>query len=228
MKICKVNENEYDFVFDLGKKLLNFDSLLTQENQIFNDNLCAIVVNEIIKNATNGYFIKSDDDFIIGVLIYTIPNREILFKNIQNDLPKHYQNWKEYLQTNMLNTSETIIVNKEVDIMNAFKELSNSYQNLLVNKAEINLLYIEKKHRNKFLSKFLFLQFANDLLSSNYHSFFLYTTSEYNYFLYEKIGMKGVRKTIYDYDNAPLYIQFKHNLPYFAMLYFGNIKDLNL
>lgn len=228
MKIIEIKEKDYSKVIELAKELLNFDYLLSKENEKFNNALSTFVTSTIVKDATNGAFIQTGDGQKIGMMIYKIPNNQKLFPSLLTDFQTNLDVFKKYIRDFGITNNEKIILNKEIDVANAFKYLSKQYEEFIYYKAEIDLLWIHPKHRGKYLSKSLFKKFFDDLDKVFVEDFYLYTTSEHNFRFYEKINMQCFETTVYDNKTSPEYLKYKFKIPYKAFVYFGNKNEIIL
>ncbi|MDE5767650.1 MAG: hypothetical protein K2H56_03800 [Malacoplasma sp.] len=228
MEIVEIKEKDYSKVIELTKQLLNFDYLLSKENEKFNDALSTFVTSTIVKDATNGAFIETLDGKKIGMMIYKIPTNPKLFSSVLTDFQTNLNVFQKYIRDFGITNNEKIIINKEIDVANSFRYLANQYEEFIYNKAEIDLLWIHPQHRGKYLSKSLFKKFFDDLQKSFIDDFYLYTTSEHNFRFYEKINMQSFETIVYDNRSSPEYLKYKFKIPYKAFIYFGNRYEILL
>lgn len=226
MYIKQIDVHDFNHVLDLGKDLLNFDNFLVRRNDDFNNELSRFVISSIVEHSTNGYFLETDDGKKIGMIVYSIPNNKKIFTPEQITEHGSEQDLRKYILEKNLSDNEKMIVLKEMDVVNGFNYLSEKYNILIQNKAEINLLYIRPEYRGRYLSKFLFKYFLDDLKMNKCSNFYLFTTTEFNFHFYDKLRMKNLETIIYTKTNCPEFLKYKLILPYKCMLYFGSINEV--
>ncbi|MDE5545148.1 MAG: hypothetical protein K2I76_00845, partial [Malacoplasma sp.] len=119
MEIVEIKEKDYQKVVELTKELLNFNFLLSRENEGFNNSLSTFVASTIVKDATNGAFIETIDGKKIGMIIYKIPNNPKLFSSLVTDFQTNLNVFQKYIRDFGVSNNEKIIINKEIDVANA-------------------------------------------------------------------------------------------------------------
>lgn len=224
MKIVKVNNKNFNDIFELTKELLNHSFFLTEPNPHLIDALANYAVSFLLCEVTHGYMMVDQNDKKIGYILYTIPNSPLMFGEEFLDL--YGQNLKSYCIRNQVSGIESQIIRYEIDTIKNSILLKNEHKSLIANKAEISCLYIKPEYQGRGFSKGLMSQFFDDILFNGDLDFYLYTTNFYNYNFYEKLKMQKLSKVIYDKTNCPNFLSQKLKLPYYGMLYFGERRRI--
>lgn len=224
MKIVNIKASDYLEILKMTKKLLNHDSFLAKENDLFVNVLNKFVTNNIIAKATGGFYITNNNDEKIGLLIYKIDGEKVLFKEEQGFDLQGIE-FKSYLANNMLDPVESQIVKFELDTITNNLRMIKKFKALVQGKPEILILFVDEKHRGKGISKALLSKFYDILFSRKINGFYLYTTTFFNTNFYDYLQMERVATLIYDKNNCPSYISHKLKMPYIGLLYFGKTKN---
>lgn len=222
MEIIKIYNDDYDEVLKIFKTVLDNYYFLTSKNEQLNDLISNYYGSLISSKATHGYFIINQKKQKIGIILFNIPNKNLLFNKqiIENDLNKY--EFKTFLNSD-INPIESQLIKFRIDTIKNSINLHQKYEKFIWNKAEILVIFVDENQRNRGLGKILISKFFDDIKKFKINEFFLYTTNLSKIAFFENLNMNKFEKIIYDENNCPNFLAQKIELPYFGYLYFGKI-----